>query len=279
MEQAMRVMMRYVKRQSAYARQPYVEKMMRSGVFMGLLGFLFFIGLWAAGGYVLYSRPDLQQFRGFLPLPALKGLARLGVDSHFWSSVAASLFRVCVGILIAFVVGFPVGLLIGFYRRVQVLTYPPMQFLRMVSPLSWMPIALLLFSSFETAICFIITMATVWPIVLNTSLGVARVNPGWIMMARNQGATDWQLLTRIVIPASIPYILTSLRLALGVAWIVLVPAEFLGVSSGLGYIINDARDTMEYDLLMGSVLAIGVIGFCLDGSIQLLRRSLNWGHD
>jgi NitT/TauT family transport system permease protein len=274
----MNVIAKYLKKQSVYAKQPYAEKMMNSGVFMGLAGFLIFTGLWAAGGYFLFSRGEFQQFHGFLPGPTLKGLARLGVSPHFWSSVGASLFRVCVGISIAFIVGFPVGLLIGFYRKIQVLTYPPMQFLRMVSPLSWMPIALLIFSSFESAICFIITMATVWPIILNTSLGVVRVNPGWIMMAKNQGATDMQLFTRIVIPASIPYILTSLRLALGVAWIVLVPAEFLGVSSGLGYIINDARDTMEYDLLMATVLAIGVLGFCLDGSIQLLRRSLNWGH-
>ncbi|WP_300673891.1 ABC transporter permease [Desulfoluna sp.] len=268
-----------MKKQSVYTPQPYAEKMMNSGVFMGLVGFLFFVGLWAIGGYFLFSRSDLVHFQGFLPGPTLKGLVRLGMSAHFWASVGASLSRVCLGILIAFIVGFPVGLLLGFYKKIRILTYPPMQFLRMVSPLSWMPIALLIFSSFETAICFIITMATVWPIILNTSLGVVRVNPGWIMMARNQGATDRQVLTRIVIPASIPYILTSLRLALGVAWIVLVPAEFLGVSSGLGYIINDARDTMEYDLLMATVLAIGLLGFCLDGSIQLFRRYLNWGHD
>lgn len=146
----------------------------------------------------------------------------------------------------------------------------------MVSPLSWMPIALLIFASFEGAIYFLITMATIWPIMINTSLGVMHVNPSWIMMARNQGANDRQLITKIVIPAAIPYILTSLRLALGVAWIVLVPAEFLGVSSGLGYLINDARDTMEYDRLMAIVIAIGILGFVLDGSIQLMRKSLNW---
>ncbi len=275
----MNAMERYLKKHSVYVKQPYAEKMMNSGFFMGLVGSLFFVSFWGVGGYFLFTRADLAQFQGFLPLPTLKGLVRLGGDPHFWSSVGASLFRVCLGIIIAFIVGFPVGLIIGFYRKIRALAYPSMQFLRMVSPLSWMPIALLVFSSFESAICFIITMATIWPIVLNTSLGVARVNPGWIMMARNQGASDFQLFTRIIIPASVPYILTSLRLALGVAWIVLVPAEFLGVSSGLGYIINDARDTMEYDLLMAVVLAIGMIGFCLDGSIQFLRRYLNWEHD
>ena len=181
-----------------------------------------------------------------------------------------------MGIGLAFVLGMPSGLLIGYFRGVRIASYTPVQFIRMISPLSWMPIALLIFRTFESAIYFLITMATVWPIMLNTSLGVARVNPQWIQMARVQGARAHQIILRIILPASTPYILTSLRLALGVAWIVLVPVEFLGVSSGLGYLINDARDTMEYDRLMAIVVAIGVIGFLLDGSIQLLRRLSRW---
>jgi NitT/TauT family transport system permease protein len=197
-------------------------------------------------------------------------------ENDFWLSVFASVRRVMFGIFIAFLIGFPMGLMIGFYRKFRTITYPPIQLLRMISPLSWMPIALLLFSTFEGAIYFLITMATIWPIILNTTLGVMRVNQHWIMMAKNQGANDRQLIGRIIIPASVPYILTSLRLALGVAWIVLVPAEFLGVSSGLGYIINDARDTMEYDRLMAVIIAIGLIGFTLDGTIQYARKFLNW---
>jgi NitT/TauT family transport system permease protein len=95
-------------------------------------------------------------------------------------------------------------------------------------------------------------------------------------MALNQGASDIQLIRTIVIPSSLPHMLTSLRLALGVAWIVLVPAEFLGVSSGLGYLINDARDTMEYDKLMAMIIAIGIIGFILDRFFQKLQHRLNW---
>ncbi|MCG8470362.1 MAG: ABC transporter permease [Desulfobacterales bacterium] len=273
------VIHRYLKKQTAYNKEPFAEKAMNHRGIMGLFGFFLFVVVWAAGGRFIFSRPEFVQFKGFLPLPSLKGLWTLLFMPHFWASVWASLSRVFIGLGVAFVVGFPVGLLIGFYRKVRIMSYPPMQFLRMVSPLAWMPIALLLFSSFESAICFIITMATVWPVILNTSLGVARVNPGWIMMAKNQGASDFQLFVRVIIPASVPYILTSLRLALGIGWIVLVPAEYLGVSSGLGYIINDARDTMAYDLLMATLLAIGAIGFVLDGSLQMLRRVLNWSHD
>lgn len=240
---------------------------------IGIVGFFL---LWTVIGNLVVNRPGREHFSGFLPIPTLKALYSLFFDNDFWSSVYASLRRVVVGISQAFLIGLPMGILIGFYRKLRMITYPPVQFIRMISPLSWMPIALIIFASFESAIYFLITMATIWPIILNTSLGVSRVNPRWIKMAQNQGANDRQLIFRIILPASAPYILSSLRLALGVAWIVLVPAEFLGVSSGLGYIINDARDTMEYDRLMAIVIAIGILGFILDGAIQGVQKLLNW---
>lgn len=239
-------------------------------------GIVIFLLAWAIGGHFIFLRPQFSQFSGFLPGPTLQALAKLLVSQEFWPSVLASLRRIGVGIGTAFVLGLPFGLLIGYYKKLRITTYTPIQFVRMISPLSWMPIALLIFTTFEATIYFLITMATIWPIIMNSSLGVSRVNPQWVKMAKNQGATDGQVLLRIILPASIPYILTSLRLALGVAWIVLVPVEFLGISSGLGYIINDARDTMEYDRLMAIVLAIGMIGFILDGSIQLIQKKFRW---
>jgi NitT/TauT family transport system permease protein len=184
--------------------------------------------------------------------------------------------RVLIGIGIAAIMGVPIGILVGFYPRFRGLSYAPIQFVRMISPLSWMPIAILLFASFESAIYFLIVMATICPIILNTTIGVLNINPQWIKMALNQGANNFQLIKTIVIPFSLPYMLTSLRLALGVAWIVLVPAEFLGVSSGLGYLINDARDTMEYDKLMAMIIAIGILGFSLDRLIQKFQHTFSW---
>jgi len=239
-------------------------------------GMLILFAVWAVAGHFIFTRPSMAQFSSFLPVPTLKAFYRLLFDPQFWFSVLASIRRVCTGIGIAFVLGMPLGLVIGYSLRLQIMTYPPIQFIRMISPLSWMPIALLIFNTFEGAIYFLIAMATIWPIILNTMLGVARVNPKWIQMAKVQGANHRQILKHIILPASTPYILTSLRLALGVAWIVIVPVEFLGVTSGLGYIINDARDTMEYDRLMAIVLAIGCIGFILDGIIQILRRMFRW---
>jgi len=240
------------------------------------IGLVIFTGLWMAASSFIFTRPEFIQFNGFLPGPTFKALWAATQESKFWVSVFASLKRIIIGITIAAVIGVPTGIVIGFYPKLRSLSYSPIQFVRMISPLSWMPIAVLLFTTFESAVYFLIVMATICPIILNTTIGVLNINPQWIKMALNQGASNLQLIRTIVIPASFLYMLTSLRLALGVAWIVLVPAEFLGVSSGLGYLINDARDTMEYDRLMAMIIAIGILGFILDRFFQKLQHTFSW---
>ena len=246
------------------------------GIKLELVGFLLFVLFWIAVSMLIFSREGYAHFQGFMPLPTFKALCESLSDSRFWISVMASLRRIAAGIAIASAIGIPVGILVGFFPVVRKLTYSPIQFIRMISPLSWMPVALLVFASFESAVWFLIVMATVCPIILNMANGVMNINPRWIKMAMNQGATNIQLIRTLVIPFSYPYMLTSLRLALGIAWIVLVPAEFLGVSSGLGYLINDARDTMEYDRLMAIIIAIGALGFALDRTLQKLQNFFHW---
>jgi NitT/TauT family transport system permease protein len=146
----------------------------------------------------------------------------------------------------------------------------------MISPLSWMPIAVMGFDTWDAAIVFLITVAAIWPIVFATAAGVRRIDPAWIKVARNLGANPWHMLTTVILPAVATDIFTGIRLALGVAWVVLVPAEYLGVTSGLGYAINDARDTLEYDRLSATVVVIGVIGFALDTLCQKAIGRLNW---
>lgn len=266
---------RFVYRSSRQVGLNSVFGRMEFGWKYEIIGFVLFAGLWGLISFFIFTRPQFSQFKGFLPGPTLNALVDAFKNSGFWLSAFASLRRILVGIFIASVIGFPTGIIIGFYPKLRGLSYSPLQFVRMISPLSWMPIALLLFTSFESAIYFLIVMATICPIILNTTIGVLNINPQWIRMALNQGASDTQLIRTIVIPSSLPRMLTSLRLALGVAWIVLVPAEFLGVSSGLGYLINDARDTMEYDKLMAMIIAIGILGFLLDRFFQKLQHKMN----
>ena len=241
-----------------------------------LIGLFLFFCLWMALSNFLFTRPGMEQFQGFMPEHTFKALMAATREPRFWISVFASLERILIGIFLAAAIGIPLGIMVGFYPKFRSLSYSPIQFVRMISPLSWMPIALLLFTSFESAVYFLIVMATICPIILNTTIGVLNINPQWLKMALNQGANNFQLIRTIIVPASLPYMLTSLRLALGVAWIVLVPAEFLGVSSGLGYLINDARDTMEYDKLMAMIIAIGILGFILDRFFQKLQLMFSW---
>lgn len=241
-----------------------------------LAGFILFVFFWIAATQFIFTRPELHHFKGFLPGPTFAALADAFKNAKFWTSVFASLRRIIVGIAISASIGLPLGILIGFFSRLRKLTYSPIQFVRMISPLSWMPVALLLFTSFESAVHFLIVMATICPIILNTAIGVMDINPQWIKMALNQGANNVQLIQTIVIPHSIPHMMTSIRFALGIAWIVLVPAEFLGVSSGLGYLINDARDTMEYDKLMAIIIAIGILGFIIDRVFQKMQHRFSW---
>ncbi|MCP4752125.1 MAG: ABC transporter permease [Proteobacteria bacterium] len=238
----------------------------------GIVGCVIFISIWGILGHILILHPEYKQFHGFHPLATFKAFYQLLYSPFFWDAVVASLKRVVVGLGIAFTIAVPTGMVIGYYDRIWLLTYTPIQFLRMISPLSWMPIAILVLPTFESAIYFLISMTCIWPIILSTAQGVNRVNPQFIDMARNQGANDFQLLLKIILPSSVPNIIVGFRMALGISWIILVPAEFLGITSGLGYSINDARDTLEYDRLLAIVVAIGFIGLLLDGSVKILEK-------
>jgi len=170
----------------------------------------------------------------------------------------------------------PFGILIGRFRSVREASSVPFQFLRMISPLAWMPIAVMAFATWDRAIIFLIGVAAVWPVMFSTAHGFRRIDPAWFKVARNLGARPWHMLFTIILPAIAQDCLAGIRLAVGVAWIVLVPAEFLGVTSGLGYSINDARDSLEYDRLAATVVIIGVIGFTLDLICEWAVRHASW---
>lgn len=232
--------------------------------------------LWWLAGMILDGDPQLAAFRGFSPGRTLSAFADLLASGDAWRAIAASLLRVVQGLGWAFVIGAPTGLAIGSLPLLDRMVQLPFQILRMVSPLAWMPIAVLAFPGWNGAIVFLIAAAAVWPIVFATAASVKKVDPLWLAMARNLGGSAFSVLGAVIIPAVAQDIWTGLRLALGVAWIVLVPAEFLGVTSGLGYAINDARDTLSYDRLAALILLIGLIGYLLDAAIGTAIRRSRW---
>lgn len=242
--------------------------------FFGGLAILF--ALWWVGGYLISMNPTTASFAEFGPIPTFKAFPDLWERGKIQSAVMASGYRLGVGLMIAIAIGVPIGILMGRSKRFREFSNSPFQFLRMISPLSWTPVAVFVFMTWDQSIIFLIAVASVWPVVYSTAAGLAKVDPAWFKVARNLGARPWQMMTRIIMPAIAFDVLTGIRLALGVAWVVIVPAEFLGVTTGLGYTIQDARETLSYNNLTAMVLTIGIMGYALDSICVMLIKRYSW---
>lgn len=208
----------------------------------------------------------------FAPSATLASAAGLLRHPDLWLHLGVSLRRVLLGLAIALLAGVPLGLLVGGVRAVDAAVSPAFQFLRMISPLSWMPVVVMVLGVGDRPVLFLLAFAGLWPILLNTAAGVRQLDPRWILLARSLAATRAELLMRVVLPGVVGSVLTGLRLSIGIVWIVLVPAEMLGVNAGLGYFILDTRDRLAYSELLATVLVIGLLGFALDTLARWLHR-------
>ncbi|MEC5317779.1 ABC transporter permease [Brenneria populi subsp. brevivirga] len=208
----------------------------------------------------------------FTPAAAFASLWEMLWHGNLPEHGFVSLQRVAIGLSLALAIGVPIGLLIGCFSALERLSMPVMQLLRMISPLSLMPVAVMALGVGDRPIWFLLTFAAVWPLIINTASGVKHLHPGWLTLARSLSATPLEILLHIILPGVLSHMLTGVRLAIGILWIVLVPCEMLGVTSGLGYAILDARDRLAYSELMAVIIVIGVIGFVMDGLARLLIR-------
>lgn len=236
---------------------------------LGTAGIAALLLLW--WGVIAVFAPSSSLAARFAPEAALASLLNLLADSDLVLHIWVSLRRIFVGLAAALAIGVPVGLLVGLNRNAEAATTPAFQFLRMISPLSWMPIAVMAFGVGDKPIYFLLAFAAVWPILLNTAAGVRNLDPAWLTLSRSLSATRWETLAHIILPGVVGHVLTGVRLAIGILWIVLVPCEMLGVSAGLGYFILDTRDRLAYSELMAMVLLIGFLGFLLDAAARALH--------
>jgi len=206
------------------------------------------------------------------PLQVVTGTIELVRDGTLWEHIGASLFRVGSGFGLAVIVAVPLGLWMGWVRGAYVTFNPLFQMLRPISPIAWIPIAILWFGVGNLSPIFLIFISSVFPMVVQTTAGVHTIEKRYLRAAANFGVSRATLFRQVVIPAVLPQIIVGMRIGLGVAWLVVVAAEMIALRSGLGYLIIDSRNAgNRYDLVIAGMIIIGLIGLLLDGLMRLLE--------
>jgi NitT/TauT family transport system permease protein len=220
---------------------------------------------------------------GLLPGPwgVVLGLWDLMRHGLLFKYVVASLFRVTWGFGLAVLLAVPMGMAIGWYRRADLAFNPLVQAIRPISPLAWIPLAILWFGVGDLAAIFLIFLGCFFPLLLTAMNAVKGIPAVYVNAGRNFGLRPVDLFYRVLYPAIVPQLILGLRITLGVAWLVVVAAEMIAVNSGLGFLIVDARNAgNRYDLVVGGMVVIGIIGLLLDIGMRSLERvkSFRWSY-
>ncbi len=256
------------------------QKIFSVGVslFYSLLGFGLLLGMWYIVSLIT---------KGELPTP----FATLTV---FWELVTdpfydygpndkgiglqlfSSLVRVFIGFSLGSLVAIPVGVLMGANAFCRKVFYPIVQILKPVSPLAWFPIGLVAFQSASTATIFIIFITSLWPTLINTSFGVASIPDDHKNVAKAFGFSRWKYLTKVLIPFSLPHIITGLRLSVGVAWLVIVAGEMLSGGMGIGFFVWDSWNALSLERVISAILIIGIVGLILDRGFSFLEKKVTY---
>jgi NitT/TauT family transport system permease protein len=210
------------------------------------------------------------------PWAVIAGTLELLKDGTLWRHIGASLMRVGTGFGLAVCVAVPLGLWMGWVRSVYKTLNPLFQILRPISPIAWIPIAILWFGVGNASPIYLIFISSVFPMIVQTTVGVHTIEKRYLRAAENFGVSRYTLFRQVVIPAVLPQIIVGMRIGLGVAWLVVVAAEMIALRSGLGYMIMDSRNAgNRYDLVVAGMIIIGLIGLSLDGVMRMLER-IKW---
>jgi nitrate/nitrite transport system permease protein len=238
-----------------------------------VIGFAVLVGVWAL---------LTQGGKGFpTPWSTFEAAAKLFADPFYrngpndqgigWN-VLFSLERVGLGFGLAALVGIPLGFVIGRFTFFNRMVQPLISLLRPVSPLAWLPIGLLVFKSANPAAIWTIFICSIWPMVINTAVGVQRVPADYLNVARVLALSEWKVITRILLPAVLPYMLTGVRLSVGTAWLVIVAAEMLTGGVGIGFWVWDEWNNLNVKHILVAIFIIGIVGLLLEQALIAVAR-------
>jgi nitrate/nitrite transport system permease protein len=244
---------------------------------LGALGFVVFLIMWEA---IHLNNPQIPS-----PSFTFDAAVKLFTDPFYsngpndqgigWN-VLSSLRRVALGFGLAAAVGIPIGFLIGRFRLFQAMTAPIISLLRPVSPLAWLPIGLLLFKAANPAAIWCIFICSIWPMVINTAVGVSKIPQDYLNIARVLNLSEWKVFTKILFPATLPYMLTGVRLSIGTAWLVIVAAEMLTGGVGIGFWLWDEWNNLKVENIIIAIFVIGIVGLLLEYCMIALAKRFSY---
>ena len=197
-------------------------------------------------------------------------------DQGIGWNLLSSLQRVALGFGLAAVVGIPAGFMIGRFTFLSRMFNPLISLLRPVSPLAWLPIGLMVFKGANPAAIWTIFICSIWPMIINTAVGVQRVPSDYMNVARVLDLSEWKIVTRILFPAVLPYMLTGVRLAVGTAWLVIVAAVMLTGGVGIGFWVWDEWNNLNVPHIIIAIVVIGVVGLMLEQALVLLAKRFSY---
>jgi nitrate/nitrite transport system permease protein len=263
-------------RETGYRRANAPEWLVRIGAMVA--GIALFVLMWAA----------IAKHGGRIPGPGVVLDAALKIFSDpFYSkgpndqgigwNVLSSLKRVGIGFGMAAACGIPLGFMVGRWRFLADMAAPIVALLRPVSPLAWLPIGLLLFKAANPAAIYVIFVCSLWPMIINTAVGVRQVPQDYLNVARVLNLSEWKVFTRILFPAVLPYMITGVRLSIGIAWLVIVAAEMLTGGVGIGFWVWDEWNNLKVEHIIIAIITIGLVGLALEQALMLLARRFSYG--
>jgi len=243
-----------------------------------IVGLVVFVALWAL----------IAKQGGRIPDPLTVGAAAAKIfadpfyskgpnDQGIGWNVLMSLKRVGIGFGLAAAVGIPLGFMIGRWPFVGGMAAPVIALLKPVSPLAWLPIGLLVFKAANPAAIYVIFVCSLWPMIVNTAVGVRQIPQDYLNVARVLNLSEWKVFTKILFPAVLPYMITGVRLSIGVAWLVIVAAEMLTGGVGIGFWVWDEWNNLKVEHIMIAIFTIGIVGLLLEQALMLLARRFSYG--
>ena len=266
-----------VRVQPALPKVPFDFRGLALKVLPPIIGLALLIGIWALLTMKSSSFPTpAQTFDAAVKLFADPFYRKGPNDQGIGWNILSSLQRVGIGFGLAALVGIPMGFMLGRFEFLNRMVSPLVSLLRPVSPLAWLPIGLLVFKSANPAAIWTIFICSIWPMIINTAVGVQRVPADYLNVAKVLNLSEWKVITRILFPAVLPYMLTGVRLSVGTAWLVIVAAEMLTGGVGIGFWVWDEWNNLNVQHIIIAIFVIGIVGLALEQMLMAVAKRFSF---